>query len=510
MPNSVPNILLVCTDQQHFRMAGYCGHPHVKTPHIDRLAREGTAFSRAYCNSPLCVPSRMSMMTGRYPHEIDVWSNGTPIHPRHQTWARELDHAGIMTQLFGKMDFCGDYQDGGFSEYRYVRFRDAIPGRFVDESWHFNKPFWHRLPEAWRSFGTVDKILAHSGPRTNHVIPGAEHYGHDEFCTGDYEHDRIVTDWALEFLRERGQRPRTKPWALCVGFVFPHMPFAVPARYFDLYYPEHVDLPVDARFPNPDLPPAIAHYQRTHRTGQPSEETLRRARAAYQGMITCVDDFVGELLATLEAQGQLENTVILFTSDHGDTMGEHGVFFKKTPYEGSVGVPLVLRGPGVPAGRRVDDVVSLIDVYPTLRDLCGLPPTNDLPGRSLLPLTRGEAQPDRLPYALVQFHGHFFPSAWYALVEKRFKYVWFEHERPLLFDLENDRDELRNLAEDPAWQSELERFEGLLRSLLDPEGVARAAKQAQALIDAEGRDLTTCLCAAETPGATRPLQETAP
>jgi choline-sulfatase len=148
-----------------------------------------------------------------------------------------------------------------------------------------------------------------------------------------------------------------------------------------MYPAEKVDMPVDCEFPNVKMHPSLRNYQVPHRAGLSSGEFIKRARAAYSGMISCFDDSVGKLLDGLESQGTLDNTVVVFISDHGNTMGEHGVFFKKGPYRGSIRVPVIIQGPGIPAGRKGEEVVSLIDLFPTLQDLMGLTPDESVPDR---------------------------------------------------------------------------------------------------------------------------------
>jgi choline-sulfatase len=189
-----PNILVICSDQHHPLMTGYRGHPYVKTPNLDQLAEEGTHFTKAYCNSPVCTPSRMSFITGKYPSQIGSWFIGCPLNPEEMTWARRLDQAGIAATMLGKMDFCGEYQDGGFTDYKIIEKRPAF------------KPYPRNTPIDARLEGYIrpDKRrhLEHAGIREDIETDGSD--GHNDRF-GFYDHDRIVTGWAVDYLRQKGK-----------------------------------------------------------------------------------------------------------------------------------------------------------------------------------------------------------------------------------------------------------------------------------------------------------------
>ena len=206
-------------------------------------------------------------------------------------------------------------------------------------------------------------------------------------------------------------------------------------------------------------------------------------------MVTCLDDMIGEILTVLEATGMAEDTYVVYTSDHGESLGEHGLFYKQCAYEGSVGVPLVLRGPDIPAGHVESRPVSLVDLYPTILDMAGLTPEADRPGTSWLPLLAGEAG-DRPDWAFSEFHGNFFPDDWYMLVRDDYKYIHYVNHAPSLFDLAADPQELTDLADRPEHAATVRAFETLLASLLDPEEVSLRSKRDLGLIGPDGRDNT--------------------
>lgn len=471
---SPQNLLVICSDQHHPLMTGYRSHPYVQAPNLDRLAEEGTHFTRAYCNSPVCTPSRMSFITGKYVHQIGTWMIGFPLDRAEMTWARRLDQAGMPTTMLGKMDFCGDYQDGGFTDHRIIHHRQA---------WSHIPP-----PEPWsarmRGYTRADKprLIREAGPRP--VASQVENTGRYD----SYDHDRQVTDWALEYLQARDEGSEIEPWCLYVGYMLPHWPFRIPDRYYDLYYPNNLELPFDARFPNESLHPSVRHFQEALNLGVVDEDVQRRTVAAYYGMITCLDDMIGELMAALDRHGFSDRTTIIYTSDHGESLGEHGLYYKQCAYEGSVGVPLILSGPDIPEGHRVDHPVSLVDLYPTILDWAGLKSEPDRPGHSWLPLIRG-ASP-ACDYAFSEFHGNFFRQDWYMLVQGDYKYIYYVKERPALFNMRKDPQEMNDLAADPAYADILKIFEQTLRSICDPDAVADHAKRDLGLIGPDGMDYT--------------------
>ena len=488
MENQKPNLLVICSDQHHHMMSGYRDHPHVKTPNLDRMAKGGTYFTNAYCNSPLCTPSRMSFITGKYVNQINVPSNMFPLSREEMTWPRRLDQAGIPATMLGKMDFCGDYQDGGFTDYKILRKRRQYEDLEGNPPIKKN-PMHMRMSGAKRSWRPVSRALAHACPRTDVIIDGVG--GEKDDFIGNYDHDRIVTDWAVEYLKEKGNSKKQDPWALYVGLLFPHEPYTVPAKYFDMYYPNDFEMPLDYNVPNYNLHPAIEFYQNTCEGDIPvTEDMIRRTLAAYYGMITCMDDMIGEVIQELENQGCLDNTIIMYTSDHGEQLGEHGLFFKSTPYQGSVAVPLILNGPGIPKGNSIDHPVSLIDMYPTVMDIYGLEAEDDRPGSSLLPLVKGNAS-GRLDYAFAEFHAACFKDAWYMIVKDGFKYVWFSNsEDIILFNMNKDPFEMNDLSNDASYKSKILELDNILRRVVNPEEDSYKFKKILGLISSEGYDLT--------------------
>lgn len=468
-----PNILFVITDQQHPAISGFRGNPVVKTPTLDALAADGMVFTRTYVASPVCGPSRAAYMFGKQVFQIENWYNGKAWPDDEVTWAQRVTDSGYYTAHVGKMDSPGLYNKLGFTEEwhsakRPVRVVDGVDARFLPEK-----------PRNAKGHLTVKTFKIE-----DYTTPKYEAGGN-----GQYGKDRPTTDWALKFLKER--EADGKPWMLHVGYLMPHWPFTLPQKYYDMYADVEVPMPYDAKFPNTEMHPALQHFQQWDGLDvAPDQEDLKNAIRAYYGMVTCVDDMLGEIIDELKASGMYDNTYIIFTSDHGDNLGEHGMIGNKhTPMEGSVAVPLVIAGPTVQKGREVDMPVTLLDMYPTIMDMAGVDfYDTEMPGENLLPILEGEKEArDRT--LLSEWHGTGFQGAWYMLVNKKYKYIYYERERPSLFDMEADPKELNDLALDPAYSEILKQFEVQLNEILDPLATAKAARKQQGLITDDGKDL---------------------
>ncbi|CAG7615599.1 sulfatase-like hydrolase/transferase [Paenibacillus allorhizosphaerae] len=328
--------------------------------------------------------------------------------------------------------------------------------------------------------------IVNAGVREDVVTDGDTGYNKD---LGFYDHDRVVTEWAIDYLKRKGGEKEDQPWAMYVGLMFPHWPYKVPQQYYDMYYPDNIVMPHDAHFPNDGLHPQVRNMQNALGLGTITEPMLRNVIAAYYGMITALDDHVGKIIAELKAQNLYDITYIVYMSDHGENLGEHGLFYKQCSYEASVGVPLIVKGPGLPSGQRIDQPVTLVDLYPTLMDIAGLETEPDRPGTSWLPLIKNGSR-NREEFAFSEYHGNFFKQDWYMLVKDGFKYTCYVNDRPSLFNLIEDPQEMHDLATDGRYGDKLKQFEALLRTIVDPEEASLRAKSDLGLIGKDGQDYT--------------------
>lgn len=448
-----PNILILMVDELNVAASGVYGHPFVQTPNMGRLATSGVTVERAYCNSPLCVPSRAAFMTGRYPHQLGVYDLASPLSSAEPTWAHLFNAAGYETVLSGKMHFVGPDQRHGFQQ----RLVEDCHG----EGTHHGVPDW-------------DAPIRRTGKPSERLV-AAGRAGRTRYT----DYDTSVRDETVQYLQAYAQGEAEKPFVLCASFISPHFPLVVPEKYFDLYYPDFADLPS-----HPELPehPKYRRIQQMFSLEGPfDEETIRRCRAAYYGLVTFVDEQIGGILDALEESGLAENTFVLFTGDHGDMLGERGLWWKSSFLEGSARVPMVCSFPGkLPAGERRDNVVSLVDVFPTLLDVANIPCPDFLEGSSFLPLLQ-EGDPYWKDEALIECLAHtaLHPEA--ALVKGKYKFIYGMHEAPQLFDLESDPNELVNLAQQARYRSLVSQFERELLSRWPAEQIDREVRQSQRL-----------------------------
>ncbi len=422
---TAPNILFFQVDQLAAKFLSAYSDPIVRAPNLDRLAERGTVFDTAYCNFPLCAPSRASMATGRLCSEIGAYDNAAELPASIPTYADYLRNAGYQTALSGKMHFIGPEQHHGF-ERRLTP--DLYPADF---SWVPN----------WGDEGKRDTNDA----RSVTVAGICERSVQIDF-------DNLVTYHAIQHLYDIARSDDARPFFLQVSYTHPHEPYLCQKEFWDLY--EGVEIPpLDV----PALPEEqhdahskrlLADFGMLNVTF--ADEDIARVRRAFYGAISYIDRMVGQVLDALDATGQADNTVVVFTSDHGDMLGERGMWFKKHFFEPSLRVPLIIAGGPFGPGRAATPA-SLVDVLPTFLGLATGPgwtsAVEPLDGTDLAVFLDAE-NPDR------PIHAEYLAEATNAPIfmirQGRYKYISSTDDPPLLFDLECDPTERRNLAGDPA------------------------------------------------------------
>ena len=448
------NVLVIMSDEHNRKVMGAYGHPVIRTPNLDALARRGARFTNAYCNSPICVPSRASFATGRYPHDIESWDNAAPYVGQARSWAHPLREARHRVVSIGKLHYRSDDDDTGFEEQRL--------SMHVMEGVGDLRGNLLREPQPLRRLA-----------RSKLVDVGA---GESEYNRYDW----AIADEAVKFLGSEAAT-QSRPWAAFVSFISPHFPLIAPQRYIDMYPPESVVLPQQYALDERPHHPVLDALRTAFDVADEFDEmTVRRALGAYYALCTFMDEQVGRVLDALTASGVADDTLVLYTSDHGDQIGEHGLWWKYTMYEGSVGVPLLLSGPSVPHGAVVDAPVSLVDVYPTICDVFALDPhpaDAGLRGASLMPFARGERSDERVIFA--EYHAMGSITGSFMLREGRYKLIYYAGYRPQLFDLAADPDELVDLGSDPAYADVRNRCERHLRAIADPDDLDRRARGSQ-------------------------------
>ncbi|MDD9800908.1 MAG: choline-sulfatase [Gammaproteobacteria bacterium] len=424
-----PNIVMFMADQLASRALPVYGHPVVKTPHVDAMAARGVVFDNCYAGFPLCAPSRFSMLSGQLGSTIGAWDNAAEFPSEIPTVAHYLRLAGYSTCLSGKMHFVGADQQHGFEERLTT---DVCPSDF---SWTAT---WDEPERVHEWFHTM-KIAASGG-----LVAHSLALDFDEEST--HQSLRRIYQWA----RQGKNRP---PFFLLHSMTHPHDPYVTTRQYWDRYRHEDIDLPAVPWIPPAGRDPHSRRLFHNYDRGEykMDDEKIRNARHAYYGGISFMDDQIGKLTAALADTGLLDNTVLLFTSDHGDMLGERGLWYKMSFYEGSIHVPLVVSFPRRFAPRRVGRNVSLLDLMPTLVELGGGNPRRDfvepVAGRSLAGLLKGEDR-DWDDVAVSEYLGEATPAPYVMVRRGPFKYTHCDADPPQLFNLEDDPHELNDLAAD--------------------------------------------------------------
>jgi arylsulfatase A-like enzyme len=446
MADTRPNILWYCADQMRFDAIGALGNSYVHTPVLDRLVADGTAFTTAYCQATICTPSRWSFLTGKYPSTVGMNTNGNMDMPRHErVLPRRLADVGYDCGLVGKLHLAGA------ANGREPRIDDGY--RYFQYS-HAPRNNWTRGHDYadWLGAKGVepDDVLT---VKTNLFGDLMEPTPEKDNVPSDLHQTTWASEKSIEFVREA----RQGPWLLSVNVYDPHPPYNPPWEYYRRFNPDELPGP---RFRESDL----EHQAKLMRAGvdfqspprRPEEFEGKKVQAAYYAMIEQVDEQLGRILDALEETGQRENTIVIFSTDHGESLGDHGLTQKGCRFfDGLTRVPLIMAWPGqFRAGLRSDALVELTDVMPTLMECLGLPIPDGTQGRSLLPILRGQAPPDR--------HREYVRCEYYdaaALPNRTFGTMYREGRWKLnvyhgtgvgeLYDLESDPYEFVDLWDSP-------------------------------------------------------------
>lgn len=446
-----PNILIFMADQLPPHFTGTYGHPLIKTPNLDRLAERGMRFDAAYSSSPLCAPARFSFMAGQLASAIGAWDNAAAFNSDVPTFAHYLGVRGYRTCLSGKMHFVGPDQLHGFHERLTT---DIYP---ADHGW---TPDWTNADQRlgqW--YHNMDSVLE-AGPCATSV--------------------QLEFDDEATFLAERRifrfAARNEQPFLMCLSLTHPHDPYEARPQFWDLYREDEIDLP------NPDAP-ADPHSARIKTgieadTSGVTDNHIRNARHAYYANVSYVDHQLGRMMDALERSGQLDNTVIIFTCDHGDMLGDRGLWYKMNFFERSARVPLIIAGPGVSQGTN-EAPCSLVDLLPTMLDIAGSPADGyDGAGRSLWDLASGgSAAPDRS--TAVEYFGECSADPMVMIRRGQLKYSYCEIDPPQLYDLATDPEERNNLAAEQDWAETVACFQQEVAERWDIAGLRKAVLQSQ-------------------------------
>jgi choline-sulfatase len=449
-----PNLLFIHSDQHSPFVSGCYGDPLVQTPNLDRLAASGVICGNAYCPSPICVPSRMAALTGCYPHQVKVWSNQHVLDSGIPTIAHSMGAAGYHPVLIGRMHSLGPDQLHGYAERLVGDHRPNYPG---------GKPVDHGEFEGTQDPGRIS--LTHSGS-------GQSAY---------QVHDEYVTAATVDYLNRIGIERKcgngtyggadAHPFCLTVGFMLPHQPFIAREEDYSLYEGKMV-LPKIQDAYSDSLHPYLKKWREDTGISKVTDEEILRARTAYWALVTRLDTMIGDILTALERNGLDKNTLIIYTSDHGEQVGEHSLWWKQTFYEASVRIPMILSWPGVIAGgRRMEQVLGTLDLSATILDALDAPALPRSVGRSFLPLLISEDS--QLPWhneVLSEFCTD--DGVYQRMVRSGdWKLIYYHGYDPQLFNLAEDPDECMDRAHDPECEGIKSRLLARVLQDWDPEAI---------------------------------------
>lgn len=455
------NCLIIMTDEQsRDGVSSYGGV--ASTPNIDRLAALGTRFTNAYTPSPICVPARAAFQSGRYVYQNRCWSNAQPYSGDPPGWGHRLQAEGHDTVSIGKLHYRSSDDNNGFGqELEPLHVRDG-------EGWVYGL------------LRRQDHTAYDSSALAAQIGPGEDSYS---------DYDRTVRDQAVRWLKTEGAGKRDKPWALFVSFLRPHYPLTCPKPWFDLYDPERIPPPRYAGYKTEFRHPVLNAFRSYNAYDDHFGDGERQiARASYFGLCSFVDDLIGDVLGALEQGAGMDETAVLFVSDHGEMNGHHGLWTKMTMHEDSAGIPMILSGAGAPIGV-CETQTSLVDVHQTVLEAVGLGETAEdqsLPGQSLFRTAAEAHDPQRAVFS--EYHDGGSITGYMMIREGGWKYIAYPGFAPQLFDLDSDPFEEHDLGLSDVHRDIRERLHArLAREFGDPQAISdRAFADQEQRIEALG------------------------
>lgn len=438
------------SDEHRRDALGCAGHPIVRTPNIDALAARGVHFQNAYTPSPMCVPTRAAVACGDHVHKIGYWDSATPYEGSRRSWMHQLRNAGVHVTSIGKLHFRSGDDDNGFSE-------EILPMHVVG------------------GVGWAAGLLRANPPNFAAATELARDVGAGNSSYTDY--DLSITAAAEDWLQRRQYKPQ--PWAAFVSLVSPHYPLTAPEEFYDLYNPADMPLPTGYSSGCHPTHPEIAQIARFFDYNRYfDEQKTQEAKAAYFGLVSFMDNCVGRIMQALHATGQEDNTVVIYVSDHGEMLGDLGLWTKQVMYEASAGIPMIAAGPGIPEGKTITTGTTLLDLYPTALDVTGVPQdeqSSGLPGISIRATATQKNDQNRTIFS--EYHDGGSSTGAFMARWKHWKYVYYPGQPCQLFNLQNDPNEFTDLAEGSNQTTEVSQAisEGKRRllKLCDPEAVNR-------------------------------------
>ena len=433
------NVLILFSDEHRHDAMGCANHPLVKTPNLDTLADSGTRFTQAYTPSPICVPARAALATGQYVHQTRCWSNAQAYQGQPKSWGHVLQQNGSRVDSIGKL------------HYRGAQYKNGFENEIL--------PLYIKNGKGWiKGLLRNHESVLDCSSYAQEIGPGDDSYT---------QYDLGVTQQAVKWLNNPENTQTGKPWTLFVSWLRPHYPLTCPPEFYDLYPLEKMD---QARFLDDQELPQHEVLKIIRRNFNYdvhfNEQTRQVARASYYGLCSFLDAQIGQVLNTLKATGQDKNTLIVYTSDHGDHNGDRRMWTKMSLYDESSRIPMIVSGPDIPKQNEVSTLSSLVDVYPTVLEAVGVDnDQNELPGVSLRKLA---AEKHRSRTILSEYHDGGSPTGMFMLRDDRWKYNYYPGYEPELFDMVNDPEELRNLAGQSNYSAQEQECHQKLMAITDP------------------------------------------
>ena len=465
-----PNVIIFCSDEHARSWTSCYGHEHVQTPTLDKLSNRGTTFSRAVTPSPICVSARASLATGLQVHETRCWSSAEPYYGQHESWMHRVRDRGCMVMSVGKLHFRSCEDDNGFTE-------EILPMHVSNNGIGWPQSL---LRNPLPAFEETRELAEQTGP------------GESEYT----EYDRRITDAASNWLRMHAPRTKSKPWVLFVSFASPHYPFRAPSQFYNLYDRRKLFLP-NSEFENKVIEkldhPVLNEIRRFWNYDDYFDDNLRlEAKLCYFGLVSFLDNNIGRVLGALEDSGCMQDTVILYTSDHGEMLGHFGFWGKSVMYENSVGIPLIAAGPGFKP-QRCNVPVSLTDIGATVEYAIGMETSHSESWRPKA-LQKVSSRTDKGRFVLSQYHDGGTPVSYYMIRQEDWKYVYYAGGyRPQLFNLAEEPFgalELNDLGGDLAHRERWSSMHTNLLQIMNPNEIAEqcASDQAARINSLGGRE----------------------
>lgn len=464
--NNKPNVVLFMADSYMSHFMGTYGDQAGCTPNLDRLASKGIVFENAYCNAPLCAPSRASLTTGRFASEIGCYDNANEFASEWPTLGHVFKKAGYETSIIGKMHYFGYDQSHGFDK-RIALDTDYTKGY---------DPGYYALAYDWEQPSGGNPM---GGEWMGESYIQSKKW--DNF-TRHYDWDVAIHNKAIKYLSEKD--PNSNPFFSIISYHQPHNPFWITKEIRDRFRGKPLQVPdmkreLKAQYNVMDRWLNEFHYVPETIDRISEEDNLRWLYENFYGMMFDVDQRIGELLDLMDKKGLTENTAIIFISDHGDMLGYRGMIQKRCFYDKSVKVPFIFSFPGKwKSGSRISGSVSLVDLLPTLADIAGVEPPDNLPGKNLLQNIASGQEPDN-KIVFSEYHGEGVHAPCFMALKGTYKYVYVHGYDECLYDLEEDPGEYKNVIEDKKYSQVREELKSALLQQFNPDAIASRALQSQ-------------------------------